>query len=414
MPLFAYKGRALGGELVQGRLDAESDDQIVIKLTSAGITPIDIALAGDGNGDGGAGSSLRQLWLSLGGGKPSTVDLMMFSRQMYTITKAGVPLLRGLTGLQSSTHNAVLRAALADVLGSLEAGRDISTSFSRHPEIFQPMYINMVRVGEETGTLDKAFLRLCDYLGMEQDVHDRVQSALRYPLFVVAAVIVAIGIISVKVIPAFAPVFKVLGDKIPMPTRIIMGASSITQHYWWLMLLVSLAVFFTIRSYIATDAGRYKWHRAKLKLPLVGNLMHEAILARVTRSLAICLSAGIPALQAFATIARTTGNDYVSERILHLRDNVERGESISRAAASGDLFPPLVIQMIAVGEETGELPELLSEVAEHYRRDVDYQLKNLSAVIEPVLIVVIGGVVLLLALGVFLPMWDMFAKVGGH
>ena len=153
---------------------------------------------------------------------------------------------------------------------------------------------------------------------------------------------------------------------------------------------------------------------AKLKLPLVGNLMHEAILARVTRSLAICLSAGIPALQALATIARTTGNDYVSERILHLRDNVERGESISRAAASGAFFPPLVIQMIAVGEETGELPELLGEVADHYRRDVDYQLKNLSAVIEPALIVAVGGVVLVLALGVFLPMWDMFAKVGGH
>ena len=310
MPLFSYKGRALGGELVEGRLDAENADQLAARLSATGITPIDIGMADAG------GSSLRQLWLSLGGGKPGTVDLMMFSRQMYTITKAGVPLLRGLTGLQSSTHNAVLRDALADVLASLEAGRDLSTSFARHPKIFQAMFINMVRVGEETGTLDTAFLRLCDYLSMEQDVHDRVQSALRYPMFIVAAVILAVGIISVKVIPAFAPVFKVLGDKIPLPTRIIMGASSVTQHYWWLMLLAGIACFLAMRSYVGTDAGRYNWHRAKLKLPLVGNLMHEAILARVTRSLAICLSAGIPALQALATIARTTGNDYVSERIL--------------------------------------------------------------------------------------------------
>jgi MSHA biogenesis protein MshG len=249
---------------------------------------------------------------------------------------------------------------------------------------------------------------------MEQDVHDRVKSALRYPLIVVGAVIIAIGIISVKVIPAFAPVFRVLGNDIPLPTRLIMGASSITQHYWWLILLLAGAAFIGARAYTSTDAGRYQWHRALLKMPLVGSLLHEAILARVTRSLAICLSAGIPALQALGTIARTTGNDCVSEAILRLRDMVERGESISRAAATAGLFPALVVQMIAVGEETGELSELLGEVAEHYRRDVDYQLKNLSAIIEPALIVAVGGVVLVLALGVFLPMWNMFAKVGGQ
>jgi MSHA biogenesis protein MshG len=199
-----------------------------------------------------------------------------------------------------------------------------------------------------------------------------------------------------------------------MPTRIIMGASSVTQHYWWLMLLVGAAVYFALRHYVQTAAGRYAWHRAKLRLPLVGALIHEALLARVTRSLSICLSAGIPALQALTTIAHTTGNDYLGEGILRLRDTVERGESISRAAAAGSLFPPLVIQMIAVGEETGALSELLGEVAEHYRRDVDYRLQNLSSVIEPALIVLVGGVVLVLALGVFLPMWDMFAKVGGH
>jgi len=408
MAVFTYKGRSAAGELIEGRLDADTPDQIAVRLFGAGITPIDIGLASERE------SSLTQLWTSLGGGKPRTVDLIMFSRQMYTITKAGVPLLRGLKGLQSSTHNAVLREALADVVSSLEAGRDLGSSFARHPKIFPEMFVAMVRVGEETGTLDTAFQRLTDYLAMEQDVHDRVQSAVRYPLMVVAAVIIAIGVISVKVIPAFAPIFRVLGDKIPMPTRIIMGVSSLTAHYWWLMLLAAAGAFFAARAYVATDAGRYAWHRAKLRLPVVGKLMHEAILARVTRSLSICLSAGIPALPAFATIARTTGNDYISEGILRLRDTVERGESISRAAAAASMFPPLVIQMIAVGEETGELSELLGEVAEHYRRDVDYQLKNLSSVIEPLLIVAVGGVVCVLALGVFLPMWDMFAKVSGH
>jgi MSHA biogenesis protein MshG len=408
MAIFSYKGRSLRGEVVEGRLDADTVDQIAQRLLGAGITPIDIGLASERD------SSLNKLWRSLGGGKPKTTDLMMFSRQMHTITKAGVPMLRGLKGLQSSTHNDVLRDTLADIVSSLESGRDLGTSFARHPEIFPPLYVNMVRVGESTGTLDIAFMRLCDYLNTEQDVTDRVQSALRYPLMVVAAVILAIGIISVKVIPAFAPIFRSLGDNIPLPTRIIMGSSSLVQHYWWLMLLIAGLVFYGVRRYIHTDAGRFKWHRAKLRLPLFGSLVHEAILARVTRSFAICLSAGIPALQALGTIARTTGNDYVTEAILRLRDMVERGDSIGRAAATSGLFPPLVVQMISVGEETGELANLLSEVAEHYRRDVDYRLKNLSAVIEPVLIVAVGGVVLVLALGVFLPMWDMFAKAGTH
>jgi len=408
MSLFAYRGRSPRGELVEGRLDAETADQLAVRLMGAGITPIEIALAAD------ADTSMRRLLLRFGFGKPTTTDLMMFSRQMHTITKAGVPLLRGIKGLQSTMHNEVLRDALADIVTSLESGRELADGFARHPTIFPPLYVNMVRVGEATGTLDTAFVRMCEYLSMEQDVHDRVQSAMRYPLFVLAAVMLAIGIISVKVIPAFAPIFRMLGNDIPLPTRLIMGVSSLTQNYWWLMLLGVFLAHWLWRAYIRTDAGRMRWHRAKLRLPIVGKLLHEAILARVTRSLAICLAAGIPALQAFATIARTSGNDCIGEAILRLRDLVERGESISRAAASTGLFPPLIVQMIAVGEETGELSDLLGEVADHYRRDVDYQLKNLSAVIEPVLIVAVGGVVLVLALGVFLPMWDMFGKVGAH
>jgi MSHA biogenesis protein MshG len=406
MPVFAYKGRSANGEAINGRLDGEAIDQIATRLLNAGITPIEIAPINEIESAG------QRLFVKFGGGRPKTADLMLFSRQMYTITKAGVPLLRGLRGLQSSTHNSVLRDTLADIVSNLESGRDLADCFARHFKIFPPLYISMVRVGESTGTLDTAFLRLCDYLAVEQDVQDRVQGALRYPLMVLGAVVIAVGIISVKVIPAFAPVFRALGNNIPLPTRLIMGASSFTQHYWWLILLLGAGGYSALRAYLRTDLGRYKWHRAKLKLPIVGRLMHEAVLARVTRSLAICLSAGVPALQALATIARATGNDFMTEAVLRLRDTVQRGDSISRAAATVGLFPPLVVQMIAVGEETGELPDLLSEVAEHYRREVDYQLKNLSAMIEPLLIVAVGAVVLVLALGVFLPMWDMFSKVG--
>ena len=189
MAVYWYKGRSMRGEAVSGRLDADTPDQIATRLLGAGITPIDIGLESSHD------SGLRKLWTLLGGGKPKTADLMMFSRQMYTITKAGVPLLRGLRGLQASTHNEILRDALADIVESLESGRDLGTSFARHGNIFPTLYINMVRVGESTGTLDTAFLRLCDYLNTEQDVHDRVQGALRYPLMIVLAVIIAVGVI---------------------------------------------------------------------------------------------------------------------------------------------------------------------------------------------------------------------------
>jgi MSHA biogenesis protein MshG len=408
MTAYQYTGRSQQGEQIVGRLEGDSVSQIVNRLFAAGITPIDIGEVTNRQ------ASFTALWRALGVGKPRTLDLLMFSRQMYTLTKAGVPLLRGLKGLQATTYNPVLREALADVVMGLEAGRDLAASLGRHPDLFQPLYLSLVQVGEATGTLDQAFLRLCDYLGMEQDVHDRVQSALRYPLMVIGAVFIAIGVISVKVIPAFAPVFRVLGDHIPLPTRIIMGISSFTQHYWWLMLGLGLITGIALRSYTRTPEGRFRWHRLKVHLPLIGSLIREAILARVARSLEICLGAGVPALEALTLIARTTGNDYVSEGLRRWRDTVERGESISRAAATERVFPPLVVQMIAVGEETGEIAPLLAEVADHYRRDVDYRLRNLSSVIEPALVVAVGGVVLVLALGVFLPMWEMFSRVGSR
>jgi MSHA biogenesis protein MshG len=337
----------------------------------------------------------------------------MFSRQMYTITKSGIPLLRGLRGLAESTHNVILRRALEDVIASLESGRDLANSFARHPDVFSSLYISIIRVGESTGTLDAAFLRLCEYLSVDQDVQDRVKSALRYPMIVLCVIAVAIGVITIFVIPNFAPLFRVLGDDIPMPTRIIMGVSTFAQKYWYVVLGGIAGTIVGLRKYTNTEKGRYKWHKWKLELPIVGALVHQAILSRISRSLSISLKAGMPMIQTLNVIARSSGNDYMAERVLRLRDAVERGDPISRATATVSMFPPLVLQMMAVGEETGDLAELLDEVADYYQREVEYTLKNLSAMIEPVLVVLVGVAVLILALGVFLPMWNMIAKVGG-
>jgi MSHA biogenesis protein MshG len=408
MTLYSYKGRSPTGELVSGRLEGDTADAVASRLLSGGITPVDITalLAAQPEAIGTLG---RRLGL----GKPRLSDLVLFSRQMYTITKSGIPLLRGLRGLTASTHNAIMREALQDILSSLESGRDLATSFARHPELFPALYINLVRVGESTGTLESSFQRLAEYLAKDADMQERVKSALRYPIIVTIAISVAMGILTTFVIPHFAPLFRSLGNNIPLPTRIIIAASNFALHEWYVVLGALAAAIVVWRHYVRTEKGRYQWHRLKLRLPGVGRLAHEAILARISRSLSISLTAGMPMIETLKLIAQSSGNEYMSERVLRMSATVERGDSLSRAAATAGMFPPLVLQMMEVGEDTGELPDLMEEVAGYYDREVDYALKTLSAAIEPVLIVAVGGMVLVLALGVFLPMWNMIGSVGG-
>jgi len=409
MAEFAYKGRAAGGDLVSGTLQGDSPDAVASRLLDLGITPVDIQSVKQQGG----GMDVGELWRRMGGGNPTTKDLILFCRQMYTITKSGLPLLRGLNGLIESTHNIVLREALEDVTSSLESGRGLAASFGRHPRIFPRLFVSIVEMGEATGTLDTAFLRMYEYLSMDQDIRDRVKSAVRYPIIVLVAIGIAIAIITLFVIPNFEPIFRALGDDIPLPTRIIMGASDVAVNHWPLILVFMAALAVGASLFVRTESGRYKWDRIKLKVPGTGSIVRNAALSRIARSLAVALEAGLPINQTLAIIATGTGNSFLGERVLTMRDGVERGESLVRTARAADLFPPLVLQMVGLGEETGALPELMHEAADFYQREVDYDLENLSAAIEPILIIAIGGIVLVLALGVFLPMWDMVSKARG-
>jgi MSHA biogenesis protein MshG len=406
MSNFRYRGRSRRGDLVTGQLEADDMDGVAARLLNLGITPLEIAA------DAAHQTTVREFLQRLGAGRPSTADLVLFSRQMYSITKAGLPLLRGLRGLAQSTHNALLRDALDDILQSLESGRDLASSLARHPDIFSPLFVSMVRVGESTGTLDNSFQRLCEYLGHDQDVQDRVKSAVRYPLIVVGVIGLALAVITVFVIPNFAPLFKILGNDIPWPTRVIMGTSDFVRHHGVVLMAAAVIVWIGLQRHIATESGRYQWDRLKLRIPVLGELLHQSVLSRVTRSLSISIEAGLPMIQALTLLSRTAGNDYLGEQVLRLRDAVERGETLSHAAAAAGIFPPLVLQMILVGEETGELTRLLEEVSGFYQREVEYRLRNLTAMIEPFLIIGVGAMVLVLALGVFLPMWNMIAKMG--
>ena len=415
MTVYAYTARSAGGDSVQGSMDAESPESVASRLALGGAIPIHIAPASGGAAGSRSGSDMGEFARRLGLGKPRTADLILLTRQFYTITKSGIPLLRGLRGLSSSTHNGVLRSALEDVITSLEAGHDLSSSFARRPEIFSQLYVGLVAVGEATGTLEQSFLRLGQYLAQEQDIQDRVKNAVRYPAIVMLVIAAAMGVLTMFVIPKFAPLFKVLGDQIPWPTKLILTTSECVRNNWHIGIATAAILGFAVSRMLRSERGRFLWHQLKLRIPVVGKLIHQATLARVMRTLAVSLTAGMPMLQTLATIARSTGNDYITEHIHRLREAVERGEPLARAAVSVGMFPPLVLQMIAVGEETGGLPELLEEVAGFYEREVDYTLKNLSAAFEPILIICVGFMVLILALGVFLPMWDMVAKVGtGH
>ena len=408
MAAFRYQGRNANGEAVGGVLEADSSDSLADHLFERGITPTEIVPAGSGSED-----AVRDIWHRFGGGMPTSSDLIMFSRQMYALTKAGLPLLSGMASLTASTPNRRLREALADIMDYLQAGHDLASSVARHPQIFSRFYVSVIRIGESTGNLPTAFLRMYEYLSMEKRIGDKLKAAMRYPATVVVAIAIAIGIITMFVLPKFAPIFASLGDNIPWATRVLLGTSSFAAQYWYVVLAVISVLILGIRTYLKTEEGRYRWDRLKLKLPAVGSIAEKAALAKVCRSLALTFDSGVPVVQGLSLIARAAGNEYLAEGVLRLRDGVERGESLGRAAQSRDLFTPLALQMVKIGEETGSLGEMLVEVADFYEREVDYELENISGALEPILIVTVGIMVLILALGVFLPLWDMAASGGG-
>ena len=405
MPRFAYTGQSAGGA-VSGELDGADASAVATLLQSRGVTPLRIHASGRtasqaAEADKASASTplldLSKLWQP----PVQPADVMLFSRQLHTLLRAGVPILRALAGLQESAANPKFRQVLADVRRSLESGIELSICFAQQGGVYDNFYVAMVRVGEMTGRLDEVFI------DFEQFMHQQVKSALRYPRFVIAALVVAVGVINVMVIPAFAGVFQSFHAELPLATRLLVASSNFTLHYGWLLALGSVGGFMALRRWIATAAGHRRWDRFKLRLPLAGRIVQKATLSRFARSFAMALKSGVPVEQALTVVAQTVDNAYIAQKVEGMREAVERGDTILRAAVASGVFTPVVLQMIAVGEETGAIDELMEEIAELYTNEVQYELKTLSQQIEPILIVFIGVLVLVLALGVFLPLWDL-------
>jgi MSHA biogenesis protein MshG len=401
MPHFAYKGRNAHGELVTGGLEGDDSGAVADQLLNTGITPVEIRASAASMKI--AASSLFARFSE----RVTITDTMLFSRQMYTLLKAGVPMLRALAGLQESATNPALGNVLQDLRTSLDSGRELSAAMWRHPKVFSNFYVSLVRVGEMTGLLEEVFLRLSRHLEFEKEMHDRVKAALRYPAFVVVAMGVALVIVNIFVIPVFAQLYKGFNAPLPLLTKVLIAFSDFTLQFWPVFVAAAFAAFIGFRSFVATPRGKYVWDRTKLRIPISGKIVLKATLARFARGFAMSIKSGVPIVQGMSTVANVVDNDYIGQRIEQMRDGVERGESVLRTAVTAGVFTPVVLQMIAVGDETGALDELMLEVAEMYEREVDYDLKALSSQIEPILIISLAILVLILALGVLLPMWNL-------
>jgi len=409
MPVFEYQARNRRGESMSGTMDAETAERVAEQLFNSGITPVQIQQMEQQETAANDAGNLLQMFFQQ---KVTLDELIMLCRQMRTLLRAGVPILKGLSGLAESVDNPTLSRVLVEVYQQLESGRELNAALAQHPDVFAPLFVALVRVGESTGQLAEAFSILAEYLEAEKQTRQRIKSALRYPTIVIGAVIVAMVVINLWVVPVFAGIFDKYDAELPVMTQILLGTSNFMLNWWPFLLTAVIVAVVAFRFWVDTDAGRYTWDKSLLRAPLIGHILKKATLGRFAQSLAMVIKSGVPMVQGLTVVAGVVNNAYVSERVLSMRDGIEKGDSISRTAAATGLFTPLVLQMIAVGEETGEVDNLLLETSLHYDAEVKYALDNLSSAIEPIVITILGVMVTVLALGVFLPMWNLAGVVG--
>lgn len=414
MATFDFSARNASGGMITGQVDAPDRNAAAQVLIKRNVVPVAITQSkGKVTAKKSEEKATSFELADLLAPAVKLEDLVIFSRQMYSLMKAGIPILRAVKGLGDTTSSRKMRHALLDVAGQLERGRTFSSALNQHPKIFNQLYVSIVHVGENTGKLDEACMQLAEYLEREQETRKQIKSATRYPTFVVIAIVLALIVMNIFVIPTFAGMFEKFGAELPAMTKFLLAMSDFFINKWHLLLGGIGGGLFFLKRYLNTDKGRYQWDRYKLQMPAVGSIFERSLLARFSRSFAMMLRAGVPLTHALNLTADAVDNSFMSSRIVGMRQNIEKGESLSRVAAGSGLFTPLVMQMIGVGEETGRVDELLTDVAIYYEREVDYDLKSLTSKIEPILIGIVSIMVLVLALGIFTPMWDMMSATKG-
>lgn len=406
MPEYRYTARDKSGSKVSGLREATSAESLAEQLQTEKLIPLDIHPIDLKTSD----KPVSRFALPIFEEKVPQKELQMFCRQMFTLLKAGIPIITTVTRLTETTRNKQLVAALNDVLTTLNQGRSLSVGLSKCPKVFSEFFVNLVKVGESSGQLDKTFLYLAEYVELEVDTKKKIKTAFRYPKMVIFSVLIAILIINAFVIPAFSQLFESFQGTLPLPTRILMATSQFILSYWYILLGSALAMVIGFRYWSNSPKGKIQWAKFKLHVPIMGWIVHRITLTRFSKLLAMVLRSGLTAVEGIELVGASTNDAYFAQKIKMTSDLVARGNTIAGAISQTQLFPPLMVQMIALGEESGNIDTLLDEVADFYQRELMYDLAHLSEAIEPILLLVVGAIVLVLALGVFLPMWNMASQ----
>jgi len=410
MANFLYKARDAEGKAVEGKIEATDRSTAADLILRRSLTPVTIE---EEISKQSAEIKLPESVENFFQRKVSLDDLIVFARQMYSLTKAGIPILKAINGLADSTSSKRFSFVLLDLVEQLEQGRPLSSAMSGHRQVFSELVISIIHVGENTGRLDEAFIQLAEYFERDQETKQQIKAAVRYPTFVIVFIAAALVVLNIWVIPTFAGMFAKFGVELPLLTRVLIGTSNFFVDYWPYLLVAFIGLVYGIKQYLNSEKGELWWDEKKLGLPIIGDILERSTLARYSRSFALMLRSGVPITNALTLVSNAVDNQFMCLKIQEMRRNVERGESLLRSSVASGLFTPLVLQMVAVGEETGNIDELMQNVAEYYEREVDYDLKSLTANIEPILISFVAGLVLVLALGIFTPMWDLMSVIQG-
>ncbi len=334
-------------------------------------------------------------------------QIIVFTRQLVTLLKAGVPLLACLEALVEQNENPTMQEVLRKIYVDIESGISFSEALSKHPKVFSELYINTIKAGEAGGALDEVLERLAVLMEHDQETRARIKAAMRYPVIVVVSLCVAGVVLMMLVVPKFITLFEQVGAELPLPTRILIGTYNLLANYWYILLAVLGTAIFAFVRYIKTESGAYQWDKFKLNAPIFGDLNVKTAMSRFTRMFETLNSSGLPILQTLEIVSKTVGNVVVGKEIEKASYGIIQGQGIAEPLSQSKIFPPMVIKMISVGEKSGSLDEMLLNVSKHYDREVDYAVKNLTSMIEPILTVALGVIVLFLALAIFLPMWDL-------
>jgi MSHA biogenesis protein MshG len=398
---FRYKGRNALGDVLSGEIDAASAQAVAKWMHDTGVFPIAISPK----------PPVKETppWLArlIGEDQVRPQDLLLFTRQMGSMGRSGLPLLQAIEGLSRSSPSKALAAVLRQVRQDLDKGLEFSAALARHPKVFDDYYISMVRVGENAGRLDEAFADLQKQLQFDREMSQRIRSALRYPSFVLLAIGVAMAVLTAFVIPAFAKTYQGLNVELPALTRVLLAISDFVVNRWWVILVGGAVLVVVLRAFLRGEQGRYLWDKHKLRLPVFGKIIQKGTVARFCSGFATAYKSGVPIVQALELVTRVVDNAFYAARIGLMRKGLERGESFERVARSAGVFTALELQMIGVGEDSGDIEGMMAQIARLYEEDVAYDVSRLSESLEPILLALMGGMVGVLLLGIFLPLWGL-------